>query len=80
MLQYFLFIFNFFKIKTLNTSLQHFRTALKPSMQGPIKAIKMERLWFGSRIQAKGELQEKESTVGGRQDAAVLKCDRIADF
>lgn len=40
----------------------------------------MEGLWFGAGTQAEGGLQKKESTVGGRQDAAVLRCGHMVDF
>lgn len=54
--------------------------ALKPLMQSPIKSIKLEVLWFGTGIQAKGELHEKEWPVGWRQNAAALRFDYNVDL
>jgi len=64
----------FFLLKKPNTALQHFWTALKPLLQGPIKVIKMEGLRFGTSIRAKGELQKKERAGEGRENAAGLSC------
>lgn len=63
-----------------NTALQHFWTALKPLMQGPIETTKLEGLWFGTGIQAEGELYKKEGLVGGRQTAAGLRCGHVVDL
>lgn len=50
-------------------------------MQCPTKPIKLEVLWFGTGIQAKGELHEKERRpVGWRQNAAALGCDYKVDL
>lgn len=49
-------------------------------MKSSIKSIKLEVLWFGTGIQAKGELHEKEWPVGWRQNAAALRCDYKVDL
>lgn len=69
----------FFFFFNKNTSIAlHFQIALKPLMQSPNKPIKLEVLWFGTGIHAKGELHEK--SVGWRQNAAALRCDYKVDL